>query len=120
VSRDALPPIAWQDRVAIMLDDIARIRAFIGTLDREAFIRDDKTAFAVSYAFVRLGEGVGHVPEDVRTAHPQVAWKNVRHYRNFMIHVYQAVDPGRVFDTAKDDLDPLEAGLRALLKRETQ
>lgn len=119
MSRDALPPIAWQDRVAIMLDDIARIRAFIGTLDRESFIRDDKTAFAVSYAFVRLGEGAGHVPEAVKVANAQVAWKSVRHYRNFMIHVYQAVDPGRVFDTAKDDLDSLEAGLRDLLRRET-
>src|SRR5579862_9578002 len=101
-----------------MLEDISRIRAFIGTLDRDGFIRDDKTAFAVSYAFVRLGEGAGHVPEDVKKANPQVAWKNVRHYRNFMIHVYQAVDPGLVFDTAKADLDPLEAGLRELVRRQ--
>jgi uncharacterized protein with HEPN domain len=118
VSRDQLPPIAWQDRVAIMLEDIARIRSFIGALDRDSFIKDDKTAFAVSYAFVRLGEGAGHVPEDIRIANPQVEWTSVRHYRNFLIHVYQAVDPSRVWETARDDLDPLEAGLRELLKRE--
>ncbi len=118
MSHDSLPPIAWLDRVAIMLDDIARIREFIGAMDREAFARDAKTTFAVSYAFVRLGEGAGHVPEEVKKANPQVEWKKVRHYRNFMIHVYQAVDPGRVFDTAADDLDALEAGLRALLKQQ--
>jgi uncharacterized protein with HEPN domain len=120
VSRDSLPPIAWLDRVAIMLDDIARIRDFMGAMDRDAFIRDDKTTFAVSYAFVRLGEGAGHVPEDVKKANPQVEWKQVRHSRNFMIHVYQAVDPGRVYDTAKDDLDRLESGLSELLRRESK
>lgn len=118
MSPEGLPPAAWQDRVAIMLEDITRIRAFMGDLDRDGFIRDDKTVFAVSYAFVRLGEGAGHVPEEVKQANPQVEWKSVRHYRNFMIHVYQAVDPGRVYDTAKDDLDALEAGLRALMERE--
>ena len=54
MSHDSLPPIAWLDRVAIMLEDIARIRVFIGEMDRDTFIRDDKTAFAVSYAFACL------------------------------------------------------------------
>ena len=120
MSHDSLPPIAWLDRVAIMLEDIARIRVFIGEMDRDTFIRDDKTAFAVSYAFVRLGEGAGHVPEDIKKANPQVQWKNVRHYRNFMIHVYQAVDPGRVYDTVKDDLNALETGLEELVSRQTR
>ena len=92
MSRDAIPPIAWLDRVALMLDDIARIRVFIGPLDRDAFIRDDKTAFAVSYAFVRLGEATAHIPEAKLATHPEIPWVKVRSTRNIIVHVYFGID----------------------------
>jgi uncharacterized protein with HEPN domain len=109
-------PPAWHERVAVMLEDIESIRSFIGNHDRQSFGGDQKAVFAVCYAFVRLGEAIVHIPEDVRAAHPQVDWVNTRKYRNFVIHVYLVVDPPRVYDTAKGDLDALEAGLRELLK----
>lgn len=98
-----------------MIEDIARIRTFIGVLDRDAFVRDEKTVFAVCYAFVRLGEAVAHVPPEVIVAHPEIEWRDVRHFRNFMIHVYIAVDPARLFDTAKGDLCALSLKLECLL-----
>jgi len=97
-----------------MLEDIERIGRFIGSLDRDRFINDEKAVFAVCYAFVRLGEAVQHIPTDVTSAHPEIEWGDIRHFRNFMIHVYLAVDPARLFDTAKTDLPPLAAKLRQL------
>jgi len=61
----------------------------------------------VCYAFVRLGEVSGQVPEDVRTRHPEVPWRTVRQYRNFMVHVYRHVDAKRVFKTVRDDVPAL-------------
>jgi uncharacterized protein with HEPN domain len=98
-----------------MLEDIERIGAFIGTLDRESFSRDDKTVFAVCYGFVRLGEAARHIPAEIVDAHPEIEWREIRHFRNFMIHVYLSVDPGRLYDTAKADLPGLAIRLERLL-----
>ena len=105
----------WRDRVQVMVEDIDRIMAFIGGMTRDAFGADEKAVFAVCYGFVRLGEAVPHIPDHVRDAHPEVEWIDIRKFRNFMIHVYLAVDPGRLYDTAKADLPLLAAKLRAIL-----
>lgn len=96
-----------------MIEDIRRVESFIGGMDRRTFARDERTVFAVAYAFVRLGEAAGSVPEEVKSAHPAVPWGDIRHFRNFMIHVYHAVDPVRLHDTAMTDLP----GLADLLTR---
>jgi uncharacterized protein with HEPN domain len=31
--------------------------------------------------------------DDFSAAHPEVPWKDARHFRNFMIHLCMAVDP---------------------------
>lgn len=110
-----MSPEGWRERVRIMIEDIERIDRFIGDLDRDTFRISEQTVFAVCYAFVRLGEAVAHVPEDVVSGHPEVPWRDIRHFRNFMIHVYPAVDPARLFDTAKQDLPPLAGMPRAML-----
>jgi uncharacterized protein with HEPN domain len=99
----------------MMLEDIESIRTFVGDHTRESFGSDQMAVFAVCYAFVRLGEAVVHIPEAVRSANPSVDWANTRKYRNFVIHVYQAVDPARLHDTATTDLAPLAEGLRRML-----
>lgn len=98
-----------------MVEDIDRVLGFVGGATREAFAMDEKAVFAVCYGFVRLGEAASQIPEDVRRAHPEVEWGDIRHFRNFMIHVYLSVDPGRLYDTAKTDLPLLAAKLREIL-----
>ena len=62
----------WRDIVHVMLEDISRIDSFIGSLDTEAFSRDQKCVFAVCYAYVRLGEAVGKLPESLKRLHPDL------------------------------------------------
>ncbi len=108
------PSADWRTHLSSMIDDIGRIQSFIGDLDRDGFVRDEKTVFAVSYAFVRLGEAAMHIPEHVKAANADVPWRSVRHFRNFMTHVYLAVDPARLYDTAKVDLPKLLAQLNEI------
>jgi uncharacterized protein with HEPN domain len=91
-------------------------RVVHGGLDKDAFVNDEKTVFAVCYAFVRLGQAVAQMPSAVTGAHPDVEWGDIRHFRNFMIHVYLSVDPARLYETAKGDLPALAAKLRAVLR----
>lgn len=110
-----MSPEPWRDRIAVMIEDIDRIQSFIGGRDRENFSKDEKSVFAVSYAFVRLGEAVGHIPKSVVEDHPEIEWGDVRHFRNFMIHVYDRVDPARLHDTAMQELAELRRKLQELI-----
>jgi uncharacterized protein with HEPN domain len=109
-------PEVWRELLQGMIDDIGRIRAFIGPMTRDEFIADERTVFAVCYAFVRLGEAVSRLPEEVRVRHPGVEWREVRQFRNFMIHVYHGVDPARLYDTAATYIEPLAEKLRRVLR----
>ncbi len=99
-----------------MVDDIDRIYRFIEDCPRDQLASREEKLFAVCYAFVRLGEAVSHVPPAVQESHPEVEWGDIKHFRNFMVHVYPAVDPVRLYDTAKDNLPPLRAKLVAILR----
>lgn len=98
-----------------MLEDIERIQRFIASLDRDAFMSDEQVVYAVCSAFVRLGEAVGYIPDEIREAHPEIEWRQIRQFRNFMIHVYEQVDPAHLYETAKTDLPALEQKLHSLL-----
>ena len=80
-------PEDWQDVVRAMAEDCRHMLAFGDGLTAESFAASRAAVYAVCYAFVRLGEGSGPVPEDVRTRHPEVPWRTVRQYRNQMVHV---------------------------------
>lgn len=110
-----MSPDLWRDRVRIMLEDIERIHRFIAEMDRDTFIANEQVVYAVCYAFVRLGEAVGYIPDEIREAHPEIEWRQIRQFRNFMIHVYEQVDPAHLYDTAKTDLPALEQKLQSLL-----
>lgn len=110
-----MSPEAWRDTVQVMVEDIDRITRFIGGRSREEFMADERAVFAVCYAFVRLGQSVINIPEAVRAAHPQVEWGDIRHFRNFMVHVYLSVNPGRLHDTAETNLPTLRNKLVAML-----
>ncbi|MBX3406421.1 MAG: DUF86 domain-containing protein [Phycisphaeraceae bacterium] len=62
-----------------------------------------------------LARGVVILSDEFRAAHPSVPWKEARHFRNFMIHVYMAVDPLRLYETARNDLPLLKRALGDLL-----
>jgi len=102
-------------RIGHMIEDIDRIAAFLGAMSRDEFLVDLKTIYAVSAAFIRIGGAAGALSAEVRAAHPEVEWRDIRHFRNFLIHVYDKVDAAHLWEAAAGDLSPLREKLVALL-----
>jgi len=75
-----------------MLEAIGEIREFTHGMDRVAFKADAKTVKAVCMNFNIIGEAVRHIPEEIRDKSPQIPWVRVRGMRNFIVHVYHAID----------------------------
>lgn len=48
--------------------------------------------------------------------HPEVAWKNIAGFHDFLAHAYFGVDDQIVWDIITTKLEPLEAAVRTLLR----
>jgi uncharacterized protein with HEPN domain len=76
----------------------------------------------LNLALVRLmeivGEAVTRVPEEFRSRHPQVPWRDVADLRNRLIHGYDTVNFDMLWTIVRDDLPPLIEQLEAILEEE--
>ena len=59
-----------------------------------------------------IGEATKHLPAEVTEAHPQVAWPQIRGFRNILVHQYFGVDIAVVRDVVETHLPPLAQALR--------
>ena len=85
--------------------------------------RDDLHANRVlSLALVRLleivGEAATRVSEELRTRHPQIAWRQIISLRNRLIHGYDAVDLDILWQILHEDIPPLITDLERLVSPE--
>lgn len=57
--------------------------------------------------FVRIGEAVVNLPEELIEAHPEIEWRDVRRFPQLPRACACRVDPARLYDTAKQYLPEL-------------
>jgi len=73
-------------------------------------------------AIVRLievvGEAAGRVSKATQRRHPQIPWPQIIGMRNRLIHGYDVVDIGVVWQTVSEELSPLIAELEQVLSSE--
>jgi uncharacterized protein with HEPN domain len=99
-----------------ILAAIESIEKFITGMDLESFQADDKTTSAVIRKFEIIGEAVRNVPEDIRTAYSEVAWKEMAGMRDRLIHFYMGVNYRLIWQTIKNDLPITKAHIQKILK----
>lgn len=56
---------------------IERIESFIGGMDYNAFVADDKTLSAVVRKLEIIGEAVKQLPDTFTRQHPTIPWKQI-------------------------------------------
>ncbi len=93
------------------LDDILTF-----TTDGEAaFMRDVKTQKAVIRSYEVIGEIGKRLPDDFRTASPQIDWRKLITFRDFLAHNYEFIGLRFVWDAVKH-APQLRAAIQALLE----
>ena len=110
-----MSPRDWERRIEDILEAIHEIQAFTDGMAYEEFQGDAKSRKAVGADLMIIGEAANNVPEQVRSANPQVPWHLMRAIRNRLIHVYFDIDAAILWQTAKEDLPALVEPLRHLL-----
>ena len=105
----------WRVRVEDMLEAIERIGRYIEAMSAAEFLADERTQDAVIRNLEILGEASKRIPSAITQRHPKIPWSRIGDMRNILVHEYHSVDPAIILDSARHDLPPLAAPLRAML-----
>lgn len=63
-----------------------------------------------------IGEAVKHLPAAITDSHPEIAWPQIRGFRNILVHQYLGVETEVVRDVIETYLPPLVETLRAYVE----
>ena len=59
-----------------------------------------------------IGEAANHLPAEITDAHPEIAWPQIRGFRNILVHQYFGVDIETVREVISDFLPELAIALK--------
>jgi uncharacterized protein with HEPN domain len=93
---------------------IDKILDYTRDLSFEMYETDSKTKDAVERNFEIIGEAASRIPDDFKREHPQIEWRIIKDFRNFIIHEYFGIDNQIVWDTIQYRLPDLSAKISLL------
>lgn len=104
----------------IFLDDIIysveRIEEMAKNLSEEGFKHNMEKQDAIIRRLSVIGEDANNLPKDLKEKHAEIEWRKIVNMRNFLVHEYFEIDLELVWNTVKDDLPKLKAGITKMLK----
>jgi len=109
-----LPQREWHFYIDDMIQFAEKVLAYTNGLDQAGFTRDSLTHDATLRNLELIGEAATHIPEEVRSSHPQIPWRMIVAARNQLIHGYLGIDDDTLWSIIQDDIPELLNLLKAL------
>lgn len=86
-----MTPLTDGGRLIDILLAIDAIETYAASEAHDDVIRD-----AIKYRLIVVGEASRSLSPEVRSLMPEIPWRRIRAFRNFVIHEYASVDPDTV------------------------
>lgn len=102
--------------IADILESIEAIDDFVTGYDYESFIADRKTYSATLREFIVIGEAISNIPDEMKDQFPDIGWRLIKDFRNFIVHEYFGIDSSIVWDAVKLELPELRTRVYQLKK----
>ena len=100
-------PREWRFYLDDMIEFAEKAIAYTDGLDQAAFVASGLNYDATLRNLELIGEAATHVPDAVRTSHPQIPWRLVIATRNRLIHGYLGIDNDTLWSIVRDDIPAL-------------
>ncbi|MES0344769.1 MAG: DUF86 domain-containing protein [Anaerolineales bacterium] len=102
----------YRDFIIDMIEAADMVASFIQGMNKEQFLADKKTQFAVVRALEIIGEAAKKVPDSIRSRYPDLPWREISGMRDKLIHDYFGVNNEVVWKTAIEDVPEIAANLK--------
>ena len=103
-----------QQRIADIVQAVAKCEKYLHFLDGDPQLTD-MAMDAIERNLQIVGEAVNHLPSTITEEHPEIAWPQIRGFRNILVHQYFGVDFEVVRDVVETHLPVLADSLRVHL-----
>jgi uncharacterized protein with HEPN domain len=90
---------------------------FVQGFDRETFVDDIRTVYAVTRCLEIISEASRRLPENLKARHPEIAWNEMAGAGNVYRHDYEDVAARVVWDTVEHALPPLRVVIEVEVAR---
>ena len=94
-----------------ILESIKKIFEYTAAITKDEFLIDHKTQDAVSRNFEIIGEAAGRFTEDFKITYSNINWREVKDFRNTLIHDYFGTNYTTVWIIIQSDLKVLQQKL---------
>jgi uncharacterized protein with HEPN domain len=101
--------------LADILDNIERIRSYVGAIDQDALERDGRTRDAVERCLERICEAAFRLGDEAVRLMPSQPWGDIRGMGNRLRHAYDRLSLLVIWHAIQDELPALEADVRLAL-----
>ena len=99
-----------------ILDCIERVEEFIGDMNFDEFLADDKTSSAVVRKLEIIGEATKNIPKSITQKYEEIPWKEMARMRDKIIHFYFGVDYKIVWNVIKERLPEIKPTIQHILE----
>jgi len=110
-----MPPRDDESRVADIVLAARRVQRFVADVNRDEFLADERTVYAVLHALLLIGEAASHLSEQFKQEHETLPWVQITGLRNRLVHEYFVIDNSIVWDITQNDIPKMLEELSPLI-----
>ena len=104
----------------LFIEDISecidKIEEFVGNMDFDEFVRDDKTASAVIRKLEIIGEASKNIPKRIREKYKELPWSDMARMRDKITHGYFGINYKIVWNVIKERLPEIKPVIHKILE----
>jgi uncharacterized protein with HEPN domain len=106
---------ADQVRLLHILEAITYIESFLNNKVKQDLYDDHLVRFAVERQLEIIGEDANHIDENLKLKFPDVEWRRIVGFRNFLAHEYFGIDLELVWDIVNNKIPRLKILIQNIL-----
>ena len=109
-----------RDKIVLqkILSEIDMGKQLLGDVTLEKFLKNEMMKRAIAMTVINIGELVKNITPEMRTAHPDIPWKQVAGFRDITAHKYQTLRMEDVYQAIVEDFPALQKQLHTILSQE--